>query len=246
MSRGFRPDEPAMMMKQRALVIVSDLLRRTWLYAAITATMCAGFAAHAASALTEADDPSPRLAHAPPTPRARTASRPRPDASGLVARNMFCSACTPVTGPGPADPTFSGAEAVLIATAVGGDPAQSTATVRVVATEAQGSFSLCDEIPRVGRIEEIARGWVDVVDRGGRHARLSLVDTRSREVAGRGAATPTTAPADPFADRVRQIDDHTYEVDRSLVRELVAGVTKPGAVRAVPILENGEIKGIRL
>jgi C-terminal processing protease CtpA/Prc len=85
------------------------------------------------------------------------------------------------------------------------------------------------------------------VDRGGRHARLSLADTRSRDrmaTAGPGAATP--AAASPYADRVRQIDDHTWEVDRSLVKEMVGGVTKAGGVRATPMIVDGEVKGIRL
>ena len=44
---------------------------------------------------------------------------------------------------------------------------------------------------------------------------------------------------------MRQIDDQTYEVDRSLVRELVSGGTRPG-VRPVPMFERGELVGIRL
>jgi len=236
---------------QRALPIVAGLLRRTWFYAAVTVTMCAGFAAHAASSLIAADDPGASVVHAPRVTPTRQAARSRPDAGGLVARNMFCSTCTPSTEPGPTDvssPSFSGADVVLIATEVSADPAGSSATVRVVPTDAQGNFALGDTIPRVGRIDQIERGWIDVTDRGGRHARLSLKDTRSREPAasGRGAATPAAGAADPYADRVKQIDDHTYEVDRSLVRDLVGGVAKPGAVRALPVLDNGEVKGVRL
>jgi general secretion pathway protein C len=238
-------------MMQRALPIIAGLLRRTWFYAAVSATMCAGFAAHAASSLAAADDPGASVVHAPRVTPTRQAAHMRPDAGGLVARNMFCSTCALVDDPGPTDvssPAFSGAEVVLIATEVAADPAVSTATVRVVPTDAQGNFALGDTIPRVGRIDQIARGWIDVTDRGGRHARLSLKDTRSHESAasGRGAATPATAAADPYADRVKQLDDHTYEVDRSLVRDLVGGVAKPGAVRAIPVVDNGEVKGIRL
>jgi hypothetical protein len=242
-TRGVTAVEPEM-IQQRALLIVEGLFRRTWVIALVTVTICAGFSAQAVSSLVLADEPSHPGVHAPPPRQDRQATRPRPDGGGLVARNMFCSTCSPPLDSGPTDPTYSGADAVLIATAVGGDPAQSTATVRVVSTDAQGSFSLGDEIPRVGTVEQIARGWVDVVDRGGRHARLSLAETRSRE-ASRAAATAQAA-ADPYADRVHQLDDHTYEVDRGLVRDLVAGVAKPGAIRAFPIMENNEIKGIRL
>nr|HEX4315230.1 hypothetical protein [Kofleriaceae bacterium] len=173
------------------------------------------------------------------------AVRGRPDAGSLVARNMFCSTCGPESGPGSADPLFSGADVVLIATAVGPDATASSATVRVIPTDAQGNFAVGDDIPRVGKIDEITRGWIDVEDRSGRHARLSLADTRSR-----GAATPspTAAAAEsPYADRVRKIDDTTYEADRSLFKDLVAGAVKPGgAVRAVPVLDHGEVVGLRL
>ena len=227
--------------------VIAGLLRRTWLVAGITTTICAGFAAQAVSSWTADDEPEIG-AHAPraqATP-ARSVARSRPDGGSFVARNMFCSTCEPSAGSGPADPLFSGADVVLIATAIGASDGSSSATVRVVPTDAQGSFSVGDEIPRVGTVAEITRGWIDVVDRGGRHARLSLADTRSR-----GAATPSQtaaagAPESPYADRVKKIDDATYEADRSLFKELVAGVTKPGAVRAVPVLDHGEVVGIRL
>jgi S1-C subfamily serine protease len=47
-------------------------------------------------------------------------------------------------------------------------------------------------------------------------------------------------------DGVKQLDEQNYEVDRSLVRALVTGAAKPGGARFVPILDHGEIKGVKL
>jgi S1-C subfamily serine protease len=46
--------------------------------------------------------------------------------------------------------------------------------------------------------------------------------------------------------RIRAIDERTYEVDRSLVRELVTGVTRPGSLRLIPTFDHGALTGIRL
>src|SRR5262249_31319217 len=54
------------------------------------------------------------------------------------------------------------------------------------------------------------------------------------------------APEDPWAERVKKIDDHTFEVDRALVRELASGATKPGAMRIMPVSENGTLTGLRV
>ena len=148
---------------------------------------------------------------------------------------MFCSTCGPVES-GPTD-VFS-PEAVLIATSMGDVP---RATIRVPASEVQGSWGVGEQVPGLGTIAEI--GWVsiEIVDASGRHGRLRLA----------GAATPTkpqSAPVtdSPWAEHVRKIDDHTYEVDRSLVRELVGGGVKPGGVRVLPMTSNGEVTGLRL
>lgn len=233
---------------QHALhTLASGLLRRTWFFALVAVIVCSAFAARAVAALVEADYLAPPAHGSPPPPagaRPSPPTRTKPDASGLVARNMFCSTCTPEPGPGPGPTksTYSGKPAVLIATGVGKDP---WATVRVVETEVQGSFSLGDTIPGVGRIDRIGGVSIDVVDTSGNRGTLSLRET--------GAATPVSeakpaAPAadDPFADRIRQLDDHTYEVDRSLVRELVSGAARPGNMRMTPIVKNGEVQGVRV
>lgn len=253
--RGTALDEPGDMVetfKHALHTLTSGLLRRTWLVALVAVIVCSAFAARAVAALVEADYLAPPTHGTPPHPAGATQSPPprtSPDSSGLVARNMFCSTCTPEPGPGPgpAKSTYSGKPAVLIATGVGADP---WATVRVVESEVQGSFGLGDTIPGVGKLDRIGGVSIDVIDGSGNRGTLSLREaaiTTTSGGLGTGAATPVAeAAADPFADRVKKLDDHTYEVDRALVRELVTGSAKPGAMRMTPIVKNGEIAGVRV
>lgn len=141
--------------------------------------------------------------------------------------------------------TYSGKPAVLIATSTGKDP---WATVRVIESEVQGSWGLGDTIPGVGRVDRIGGVTIDVIDASGNRGTLSLREAAvipTRDPGGTGAATPD-APADPFADRIKKLDDHTYSVDRALVRELVTGAAQPGKMRMVPIVKQGEVQGVRV
>ncbi len=52
--------------------------------------------------------------------------------------------------------------------------------------------------------------------------------------------------SDPFADRITHRADGSFEVDRALVRELVAGAAKAGGVRLLPMTKNGEVTGVRV
>ncbi len=226
--------------------LIGGLLRRTWLVALVTVAVCAGFTAHAVAALVEADYLAPPAHGSSPqniaTPAPPTKVRSRPDGAGFVARNMFCSTCDPVVATsGPTGSTPTGLPALLIATMVGDD---ARATVRVPSTEVQGSWGVDETIPGVGRVARI--GWVsiDVIDDKGAKRKISLLDQAVGH-SDAGAATPATGPAAAWADRIRKLDDHTFDVDRELVKELVSGATKAGAARMSPVYENGEIKGIR-
>ena len=217
------------------------IVRRTWLVAVVTVVACAAFSAHAVAALFEASylAPAPPAGSLPPKPGAAPKTRTPPDGSSLVARNMFCSTCGPPQGgPGPTDSFVP--DAILIATSIGDVP---RATVRVPASEVQGSWGLGDTIPGLGRIASI--GWIsiDIVNASGRRGRLVLA----------GAATPGPATSAPlaanseWADRIKKIDDHTFEVERSLVRDLVGGTAKAGGVRIFPITgEHGALAGLKL
>ena len=220
------------------MTVLFGLVRRTWLVALVAVIACAVFAAHAVAALGEASYLAP-VGHGDGPPRSvpTTARPPKPDGASFVARNMFCSTCAPV-GPGPGSTDFVPA-AVLIATSLGEDP---RATIRVPGSEVQGSFGIGDAVPGVGTIATIGWVTVEIVDADGRHGVLSLVAA--------GAATPVAtreAAENPWADRVHRIDDHTYEVDRSLVRELVSGAARPGGTRVLAVTgADGKLAGLRI
>lgn len=230
------------------------MARRTWLFTVITVVSCAAFAARAATSIAEAamardsDGIAPRVAVgvAPPTSPAsakRRATGPLGDL--LVERNIFCSSCGPATASEFA-PSVNLASAVLIETSLGGEP---RATVRVVASDVQGSWGVGETIPGLGRIAHIAFTWIDLVDPAGHHGRLSLLEA-PQAAASRGSDTAMSespaAAAPPWSRRIRKLDEQNYDVDRDLIRELVTGVAKADGVRPVVILEHGEIKGLRL
>jgi hypothetical protein len=235
----------AAMNGQALHTLIAAIVRRTWLFALLSVAVCAVFAASAVTALVEASYLAPSAEGAKlPAPSAalpKVTVAPR-NGDALVARDMFCSSCTPSVEVAAAGDSFTPA-AILIATSVGEDP---RATVRVPATEAQGSYGVDDKIPGVGRVTRIGWRSIDVLDDSGRHGKLDLLDQVA--AGGAGAATPASAAAaDPFEGRIKKIDDHTFEVDRELVKELVSGAVKPGAMRVQPLPDgNGGMKGLKL
>jgi membrane-associated protease RseP (regulator of RpoE activity) len=103
-----------------------------------------------------------------------------------------------------------------------------------------GSFGEGDDVPGLGKVFHIGFTYVELVDGSGRHGRVTF------DGAPPPPPPPTTAATDPWEGRLTRIDDHTFEVDRSLVRELVSGAARPGAVRITPIPgENGQLAGLR-
>jgi hypothetical protein len=223
--------------------LIAGFVRRTWLVTLVAVAVCGSFAAHAVAALSEeavAESLSPRAAPArrpiPQPPRAPL------DGAILVVRNIFCSTCAPVLiEPGPTG-HYEGEPAVLIATALGLD---ARATVRVLASEVQGEWALGDTIPGVGHVDRIGPTSIDVSDAHGATTRLSLLEIKPAAAAATAAAQPK--PDDPYAGRVKRLADGVYEVDRSLVRELVTGAAKPTGVRAIPVLDKvGGVTGLRM
>lgn len=237
---------------------IHGLARRTWIVTAITVISCAAFAARAATSIVAADylAPAPHggpgatppavptASTQPAQPAKTTGHAQRTGGPQLVERNMFCSSCAPAGAPGPAN-DFVLPPAVLIATSLGREP---HATVHVLASEVQGSWGPGDTIPGLGALDRIGPTWIEVVDGAGHRGRLSLFGL-SETAAGRGSgpARPESPPAaDPWADRIKKLDDQNYDVDRALVRELVTGAAKPGGMRFVPKLDHGEVKGVRI
>jgi hypothetical protein len=227
---------PSIAMHQALPNLFAILTRRTGLVLLAIVATCAALAAHAVAALIEARYLAPE-AHArgaphAPAPQPRE-SKVRPDGAELVARNMFCSTCVPATEPGSTD-SFTPA-ATLIAVSVGFEPRAT-----LIADSVLGSFGVGDEVPGVGTISQIGWTFVELVDASGHHGRVRFAGAPPPPAASQAAAP------DPWEDRLKKIDDHTFEVDRSLVRELVSGVAKPGAVRITPIAgDNGQLAGLR-
>jgi hypothetical protein len=220
------------------------MVRRTWLAVLVTVIVCASFAAHAVAALVDAHldtahVPAPLVRHVESAPPARM----KLDGAELVARNMFCSTCSPEPGPTSLSPDVFVPDAYLIATSIGRDP---YATILVPATSVQGSFGVGDTVPGVGTITHVGFINVEVTDAIGRTGTLSLLPRTAGGRSERDAATSAPAAADPFAGRVRRIDDTTYEVERSLVRDLVGGGVKTGGARVVPQATDGKLEGLRL
>jgi S1-C subfamily serine protease len=150
---------------------------------------------------------------------------------------MFCSTCTPTVP----EPTAGFApDATLVATSVGFMPIATLRTNTV-----SGNFGVGDVVPGVGTIAKIGFTYVELVDSDGRHGRVTLEGSGD---AGRAATPPAAAAAaDPWEGRLTKIDDHTFEVERSLVRELVSGQVKAGSARVIPIPgPNGQLAGLRM
>ncbi|HWO21723.1 MAG TPA: hypothetical protein VNO30_23295 [Kofleriaceae bacterium] len=252
--------------------VIAGFLRRTWLVAAITVVVCAAFAARAVAALSDAAlspdgaarggaarggaspgalgpagaAPSAAPAPAPAAPARPAAPHLQPAVGdSFVQRNIFCSACAPPkAGPGGGAAEYQGQPAVLIATSLGTEP---RATVRVVPTEIQGSWGLGEDIPGVGRIDEIHATAIQVADADGHTKLISLIEA----AAGGGGDTRGPRPPDsgapkPFEGRYEKLSETEYAVDRSLVRELVTSGGRPGMGAATPIVVNGEVQGLRL
>lgn len=247
--------ETALRSRQIIAVLAARLVRvalRGWLGWLVVACACAALAGSAASSWIEAKYFAPSEQPAIPVVAGAHVIAPtkgtRGDGRDLVRRDMFCSSCEP-----PADidddvaPGHAYAPAgVLIATSISGEP---RCTVRALDTAAQGSYGIGDVIPGVGRVVEIQWHSVELVDLDGRHGRLDLLDREAAARGDPGAATLGAAAAAeaPWAGRIRKIDDHTFAVDRALVRELVGGAMKPGGAHASPIVDkDGKLAGFRM
>lgn len=238
-------------MQPRALLhaVVAGLFRRGWLVATVAVLACAAFAAAAVTSIVEATYLGPSATSPSVAPVVAAQARPSPprhrsDGGALVARNMFCSTCAPTaTGADPTDGPSFAPPAVLIATSIGRQP---RATLRATTTDAQGSYGVGDVVPGVGTVERIGYASVAIYDtRSRRRGTLWLDQNRATGRGELGAATPA-ATAEPWDGRIRKLDDHTFEVDRALVRELVSAGARPNGVRVAPVTDHGALVGLKL
>lgn len=234
----------------------------SWVLPVVTITLCATFAAKAASHVVEASYlGEPAASHERPRVAAAPAPSPRRSKDGkqLVERNMFCSECTP-PAPSATDPSqipITSLPLSLVATAVSRDPGRSLASVVDTQSHHQGAYRVGERLPGGGAIVVIRYQSLDF-ENGGRVERLLLGDAQPPAI----AATPPVAPQAPTTPTVptdasslaaeleagiRKVNDTTFEVERSLVdRALANPVAFIKGGRAAPAMVDGKPVGFRL
>ena len=222
------------MLRLRPSLARAGLLRRTWLVALVDAWSCARASPRTAIAALRrgrylrAD--APREPRPPVAAAADHAAAPGSPTAPRSSRGT-CSARRARRGQSQAADArrarVRGAAAVLIATSLGADPRAHRARARRPRSRAAGASAIGSR----RRHDRADRRRLDRCRRrrGPAHDDLAPRDQGRRARCTRcGNTRAARGPADPFADRIRKIDDATYEVDRALVRELVSGATKPG------------------
>ncbi len=233
---------------QRMVGGLFSVFTRGWVLTAATVVICAYFAAKTASSLIEADVllPSAHAATTEPARKKPAAPRVKLDGAVLTERNIFCSECVPEK-PSSNSGVYRGEPILLIATTIA--DAGPRATLRVLSTEVQGSWGLEDKVPGVGKITRVGGISIDVMDESGNTKTISLLDAQAPVVTGGTAMPPDHAarkPENPFEGRIKKLTDGSYEVDRGVVRELVAGGGANAGATASPIVEKNEVKGLRM
>jgi general secretion pathway protein C len=250
---------------------MQDLVKKYfWLVPVLVAIGSSALAAQGVSHILEgaflsdsaelAEVEAPRPSQRPPARETRSKS-----GATLAARNMFCSACVPESPAAdtetPVDPNavpITSLPLQLLATNVARNEQHSFATIRNNATSSQGAYWKTQEIPGAGKVERIAGGYVDFHNPGtNRMERISLLDTARPSEPPPPVATPaqvpasTGEPADELTAKldqgIRKMSEDSYEVDRSLVNELLANpMSVARGARIVPSVKDGQPNGFKL
>jgi general secretion pathway protein C len=246
---------------------VQDLVKRHfWVVGALTVVTCAFFGGRAVAHILEAKvltDPAqaPRVEAAARVREPQAVAARSKSGRPFADRNIFCHECLPpVPTVDPVDTPGSGVPITslpltLVATFVSDE--FSLATVYNTQTFAQGGYRKGGEIPGAGEVVEIRYRHVDFRNKnaGGRLERISLLD--QPRVAAAAPPTPTVgvpAPTGPVDEMtaaldsgIRKLDDTTFEVDRSLVNQLLANpLAASKGARVTPSIKNGKPNGIKL
>lgn len=186
----------------------------------------------------------------------------------LAKRNMFCSDCEPetpapvdVASQTPSDPSMVPTTSLplrLVATNVSSIGKYSFATIQNTSTEAQGAYWINHTIPGAGEVVKISGKYVDFRNTSsGRLERIALLDqppVGARPTpAPSEAAPPTPAPGSQdemsakFDEGIKQVSENSYEIDRSLVDEVLANpMSAAKGARIVPSVKDGKANGFKL
>jgi general secretion pathway protein C len=244
---------------------LQDMVKRHfWVVGAVAVASSAFFAAKAVghivegAALTDAPK-APVIAAVAQAPRTPVTERSK-SGEPIAERNMFCSDCLPPVvaeqAPGvPGQTPITSLPLVLIATSVGGDPEHSFATILNNDSQRQGAYFPDDAIPGAGVIKEIHFKYVDFQNTSSnRIERILLLGEAPPPAVA--AVTPAEPPTDvsavadgtpDFGKGIKKIDDTTYEIERSLVDQvLVNPMAVAKGARVVPSVKNGKANGFKL
>jgi general secretion pathway protein C len=238
-----------------------------WVLGIFVMITCTYFVAKAANHVAEAKllgDPSkapaiPRVIDNAPPPTVAIHSK---DGAAMVARNMFCSDCTPAVAEltptnDPSQIAITALPIVLVATNVSDTAKYSFATIyQNNEIQKQGGFFVGDSVPGGGAIKEIHYKYIDF-DNGGHIERLVLLGTAPPPMVA--AATPTVATVDtPPAENkdemqaaidsgIKKISENNYEIDKSLVEKVLANpMAVAKGARVVPAMKDGKPAGFKL
>lgn len=237
--------------------MISVLRKHYWVVTATTVLLCGVFAASAVSSVLEAayfsESETPAVAPALTAPTPPRVERDK-DGSALAERNMFCSTCSAQVEP-PAEPGRNASgEGIpvtslpleLLATNVANRPDWSFVTIRNTASSQQGSYWVGDRLPGGGPIQLIGGGTVVFENpTTGRLERVALFADRPPEGNRVARSSEMGEPGSPFADQIRKIDDTTFEVQRSLVTQLLARPESIRGARVRPVQNPDESVGFR-
>jgi general secretion pathway protein C len=247
------------------------LLRRYfWVLNLLTITLCAFFAAKAVGHLVESKLPDTKKAKSSALPALSETGLEGPktrDVQGILARNVFCSACekvveTVTTKTGGADgEEATSTEAVktslnlqLIATLVSeDDKAWSYAAVMDPTDQKTRLFAIGSKLTSEATVTDIMDRRVLLLN-GARNEYLDLATEASAKEAKAGQDKEITAmqpggnPAlDEVTKGIRKVGEGKYEIDRSALNKVLANTTiLARAARIVPSVENGVPNGFRL
>ena len=220
--------------------LFAGLVRRTWLARAGGRARVRGICRVARSRRSSRRRISaPASAHGAklPAPPESEVKPPRaaPDGGGLVARNMFCSTCAPERRVQVRRIRLL-PNAMLIATSVGDEP---RCTVRVPASEAQGSYGVGDTIPGVGTDRSDRLAFDRRRRRAGRHGTARSPRSGRGGRGDRARQRPTRPP--PPTVRGPRSRRSTTTRSRSIASSCAswsAARSSPAAMRISPIIEG--------